>query len=50
MEYLEKSANDDTIRSLAEQFFIPVEYARLACRPTYNRAVVGLRGRLEDLK
>lgn len=49
LEYLEKPASEDVIRGLSEKFRIPLVYARLACRPTYNQAVIGLRGRLEDL-
>ncbi len=49
-DYLEKSADEDTIKAFAKQFCIPEEYARLACRPTYNQAVIRIRGRLEDLK
>ncbi|WP_457648996.1 hypothetical protein [Profundibacter sp.] len=50
MDYLEQSPDEAIIKSLSEQFRIPMEYTRLACRPTYNQAVIRLRGRLEDLK
>lgn len=49
LDYLETPAPEEKVLSLSEKFRIPLVYARLACRPTYNQAVIGLRGRLEDL-
>ncbi len=48
-DYLETAADEGTVLALSQKFRIPLVHARLACRPTYNQAVVRLRGRLEDL-
>ncbi len=45
--FVETPAPEAVVVKLAEQFSIPLEYARLATRPTYNQSVIGLRGRLE---
>lgn len=50
LDYLEEPASEGKILELSEAFRIPLVYTRLACRPTYNQAVIGLRGRLESLK
>lgn len=50
LDYLKIPANEEVIETLSKQFRIPIKYARLACRPTYNQAVIGLRGRLETFE
>lgn len=48
-EYLENPASASEVSELATKFKIPLVYARIACQPTYNRAALSLRGRLENL-
>ena len=50
MDFLETAASEEDVLRFSKKFRIPLVYARLACRPTYNQSVIRLRGRLENLE
>lgn len=48
-DYFENPASQADINRLSMQFKIPAEYVKWACCPTYNQAIIQLRGCLQDL-
>jgi len=47
-DYLDEAPGEEVYKALANQFKVPLEYARLACQPVYVRTITQKRGRLVD--